>query len=135
MHRSYAPACRERCVRKSAGRDQCVPGLSTQHSSLLGKQAPPEDLAIALELAVHRYDSSTRHLVLRRRQEHDRRRDFLDLRPSIEIRLRSEEHTSELQSRSDLVCRLLLEKKKNNRQQTKHLIISDRSYVSARTKV
>src|SRR2546428_10290827 len=26
--------------------------------------------------------------------------------------LRSEEHTSELQSRSDLVCRLLLEKKK-----------------------
>src|SRR2546421_3786320 len=28
---------------------------------------------------------------------------------------RSEEHTSELQSRSDLVCRLLLEKKKNNK--------------------
>src|SRR5438105_5977770 len=28
---------------------------------------------------------------------------------------RSEEHTSELQSRVDLVCRLLLEKKKNNR--------------------
>src|SRR5947207_6594563 len=28
------------------------------------------------------------------------------------IRLRSEEHTSELQSHSDLVCRLLLEKKK-----------------------
>src|SRR2546421_6073993 len=27
---------------------------------------------------------------------------------------RSEEHTSELQSRSDLVCRLLLEKKKAN---------------------
>ena len=27
--------------------------------------------------------------------------------------LRSEEHTSELQSRSDIVCRLLLEKKKN----------------------
>src|SRR5690349_22446360 len=28
-------------------------------------------------------------------------------------RLRSEEHTSELQSRRDLVCRLLLEKKKS----------------------
>src|SRR2546421_1846959 len=28
------------------------------------------------------------------------------------VQLRSEEHTSELQSRSDLVCRLLLEKKK-----------------------
>src|SRR5450432_4395163 len=32
-------------------------------------------------------------------------------RPSVANR--SEEHTSELQSRSDLVCRLLLEKKKN----------------------
>src|SRR5206468_6734232 len=40
------------------------------------------------------------------------------LRPDLEAavdddrRRRSEEHTSELQSRSDLVCRLLLEKKK-----------------------
>src|SRR2546421_1147954 len=31
---------------------------------------------------------------------------------------RSEEHTSELQSRSDLVCRLLLEKKKHNKRRT-----------------
>src|SRR5690349_25133812 len=30
------------------------------------------------------------------------------------IAIRSEEHTSELQSRRDLVCRLLLEKKKKN---------------------
>src|SRR5690349_22345927 len=30
--------------------------------------------------------------------------------------VRSEEHTSELQSRRDLVCRLLLEKKKKNEQ-------------------
>src|SRR5438105_12728044 len=30
------------------------------------------------------------------------------------IQMRSEEHTSELQSRVDLVCRLLLEKKKKN---------------------
>src|SRR5438270_11687409 len=29
-------------------------------------------------------------------------------------RMRSEEHTSELQSQSNLVCRLLLEKKKNH---------------------
>src|SRR2546429_3334654 len=33
---------------------------------------------------------------------------------SPEIIIRSEEHTSELQSRLHLVCRLLLEKKKNN---------------------
>src|SRR5438034_2491484 len=32
---------------------------------------------------------------------------------------RSEEHTSELQSHSDLVCRLLLEKKKKKRTNTK----------------
>src|SRR5699024_9672909 len=31
---------------------------------------------------------------------------------AAELRARSEEHTSELQSRFDLVCRLLLEKKK-----------------------
>src|SRR3712207_7649540 len=34
---------------------------------------------------------------------------------------RSEEHTSELQSRQYLVCRLLLEKKKNNIHTTSHL--------------
>src|SRR5438034_4909969 len=32
---------------------------------------------------------------------------------------RSEEHTSELQSHSDLVCRLLLEKKKKNKNKKK----------------
>src|SRR5256886_6487633 len=33
---------------------------------------------------------------------------------------RSEEHTSELQSQSNLVCRLLLEKKKKSQNQTQH---------------
>src|SRR5688572_32013661 len=41
-----------------------------------------------------------------------RRRDGAVLRRRRE-RPRSEEHTSELQSQSNLVCRLLLEKKKN----------------------
>src|SRR5690349_24021663 len=36
--------------------------------------------------------------------------------------LRSEEHTSELQSRRDLVCRLLLEKKKNKNMKLCHYI-------------
>src|SRR2546430_11842726 len=35
-------------------------------------------------------------------------------RPSSPNQLRSEEHTSELQSQSNLVCRLLLEKKKKH---------------------
>src|SRR2546427_8828678 len=43
-------------------------------------------------------------------QEHDR---TLDLLPG-----RSEEHTSELQSQSNLVCRLLLEKKKKKNTRT-----------------
>src|SRR6266567_8227617 len=34
---------------------------------------------------------------------------------------RSEEHTSELQSQSNLVCRLLLEKKKKKQKQYSHL--------------
>ena len=34
--------------------------------------------------------------------------------------LRSEEHTSELQSHSDLVCRLLLEKKKKIKKKKKN---------------
>src|SRR3712207_8541469 len=37
--------------------------------------------------------------------------------------LRSEEHTSELQSRQYLVCRLLLEKKKQNLTMTEPLIL------------
>src|SRR2546430_11505473 len=35
------------------------------------------------------------------------------LKAKGEVQVRSEEHTSELQSQSNLVCRLLLEKKKN----------------------
>src|SRR5438034_8371426 len=40
-------------------------------------------------------------------------------------RVRSEEHTSELQSHSDLVCRLLLEKKKKRKKQKAELDVSD----------
>src|SRR2546421_7611468 len=36
---------------------------------------------------------------------------------------RSEEHTSELQSRSDLVCRLLLEKKKKDKRNDTYVMI------------
>src|SRR5574340_1406374 len=41
--------------------------------------------------------------------------------PCLNPRRRSEEHTSELQSPKDLVCRLLLEKKKkNNKTRDRH---------------
>src|SRR5215469_13205217 len=41
------------------------------------------------------------------------------VRPTCANRPRSEEHTSELQSRRDLVCRLLLEKKKKKKNNSK----------------
>src|SRR3712207_8816040 len=40
--------------------------------------------------------------------------------PEVAKLNRSEEHTSELQSRQYIVCRLLLEKKKNQQYQTYH---------------
>src|SRR2546422_7816970 len=44
---------------------------------------------------------------------------------------RSEEHTSELQSRLHLVCRLLLEKKKKNKIRTPYRPIKDSKLVPA----
>src|SRR2546425_8705723 len=40
--------------------------------------------------------------------------------PSLKVGMRSEEHTSELQSLAYLVCRLLLEKKKKKYYQSRH---------------
>src|SRR5436309_12190807 len=60
-------------------------------------------------------DAAADHLAgcLARAQEHAREVDADDLVPPGERHVdRSEEHTSELQSRENLVCRLLLEKKK-----------------------
>src|SRR5437588_7182629 len=48
-----------------------------------------------------------------------RQQPLLDLEDSRLRHRRSEEHTSELQSHSDLVCRLLLEKKKEVKRTTR----------------
>src|SRR5437588_10381663 len=64
------------------------------------------------------FRSRVRHPVLRRDHPDLRvalvgeRRQVLRWQADLAESLRSEEHTSELQSHSDLVCRLLLEKKK-----------------------
>src|SRR2546427_5540713 len=52
---------------------------------------------------------------------------YREFRPDL-IMLRSEEHTSELQSQSNLVCRLLLEKKKKKKKQRQETTISNTSY-------
>src|SRR6478672_12895074 len=57
----------------------------------------------------------------RRTQPCSARRPNRSRRRSARRPPRSEEHTSELQSRSDLVCRLLLEKKKKKKKPMKHL--------------
>src|SRR2546425_5044230 len=54
------------------------------------------------------------HSVRRDRTPRDRRSCGTPDRRSRGVRSRSEEHTSELQSLAYLVCRLLLEKKKNH---------------------
>src|SRR5690349_22214903 len=64
-------------------------------------------------LVLHHVDRDARAPVL---DGHRVVRMKLDLDPVVASLERSEEHTSELQSRRDLVCRLLLEKKKTTRE-------------------
>src|SRR5947209_12054324 len=52
--------------------------------------------------------------------------------PNHRLFRRSEEHTSELQSRQYLVCRLLLEKKKKRKKNNKHKTNSTIKYTSKR---
>src|SRR5207253_9043003 len=107
--------------------------LSDTYSPFSFNAPPPTDLSTlslhdALPISgVHR--PSHRHAELRRRrsdaqrvpraaedQQDQNRREFVQEGHRLHSRddpLRSEEHTSELQSRGHLVCRLLLEKKKN----------------------
>src|SRR2546430_9865113 len=61
-----------------------------------GSMADAEDVAQSVFLRLARGDIASRRIT------------------HLESYLRSEEHTSELQSQSNLVCRLLLEKQKNN---------------------
>src|SRR2546430_10411416 len=69
-----------------------------------------------------RYDGAdVAHLILLKHHEINWERLLCSMEQYWEVLLihllnfrRSEEHTSELQSQSNLVCRLLLEKKKNN---------------------
>src|SRR5438046_8120981 len=92
------------------GHDQAVPAARRRRRRGL---RPLEDGVALLAPASHagvqgRPDRGVRHarsLVLQEERQAERRRDR---------RLRSEEHTSELQSLTNLVCRLLLEKKKKH---------------------
>src|SRR5256885_8711826 len=105
-------------------RDYKVTGVQTCALPILalellgGRQQRPDapvpdaDMAAAARMARVDHDPGGHHaigllhrLALVQRKAHGRR--------GVQLR-RSEEHTSELQSPCNLVCRLLLEKKKNN---------------------
>src|SRR5258708_21322399 len=58
---------------------------------------------------------------------------FTHLRLILGRQLRSEEHTSELQSPDHLVCRLLLEKKKNDHVTRHASLTCHMSYVAVRS--
>src|SRR2546430_9106639 len=60
------------------------------------------------------YTTLFRSRVRERRHDGDPSVSDVDLDAQTDVRDRSEEHTSELQSQSNLVCRLLLEKKKKH---------------------
>src|SRR2546427_2897135 len=61
-----------------------------------------------------RADAPPRERESERAAERHEQDAFGEELPQHAAAARSEEHTSELQSQSNLVCRLLLEKKKNN---------------------
>src|SRR5688572_30867676 len=83
--------------------------------------APTEIYTLSLHDALPICLTRQRGGPFRQREEHRRRRGVDRLLvigppdPVEHARQRSEEHTSELQSQSNLVCRLLLEKKKSVR--------------------
>src|SRR3989475_7212558 len=69
-----------------------------------------------------------------RRASPEARAAYHERRLELEV-ARSEEHTSELQSQSNLVCRLLLEKKKmKNNQASVTSTVSNRDVTSARSR-
>src|SRR2546430_12257673 len=74
-----------------------------------------------------RSGSFRRSCSARRRQSHGRPRVSGCAGRYARVPLRSEEHTSELQSQSNLVCRLLLEKKKTTLQS--YLVARSADYV------
>src|SRR2546430_9186029 len=83
----------------------------------LNDTATTEIYPLPLHDALPIYFSCRKRIALFRRN-HERRRSAtparLDGAGAHVVEVRSEEHTSELQSQSNLVCRLLLEKKKKN---------------------
>src|SRR5690554_7196266 len=89
-----------------------APYAAFEHSVILAEQV--RERTEALNLAMEELKASNKALSRAREEAETSRQRLSDAIESIAdgFVLRSEEHTSELQSRPHLVCRLLLEKKK-----------------------
>src|SRR2546421_3560125 len=84
------------------------------HIFFFNDTATTEIYTLSLHDALPIYSILGRWIWVVQASGRDRARDHRAARGGCGLAWRSEEHTSELQSRSDLVCRLLLEKKNKN---------------------
>src|SRR5947207_5730928 len=101
-------------VKASEGSMRDAQSLLDQIISFSGQQVVDEDVRDVLGFIPSE--------ILDRTLDGLAERDSKALLENVGIVIRSEEHTSELQSHSDLVCRLLLEKKKKNSQSDRYRV-------------
>src|SRR5207248_9421619 len=105
---------RARLGEQRAGEDAPAPGRASRHpgqarDAMVGRRARAERYHESL---ADPYGVKPRHV------HHPPQAGAVHPPPLVPLRVRSEEHTSELQSPYDLVCRLLLEKKKQKQNRT-----------------
>src|SRR5437870_9142892 len=115
---SVAPFSQSPSAKPIAGWSEPVPGRKLQplkSSSFLQRtispvvQCPPRDPIAGIGM----HENQGRQMPLANCFEDGRQKQASLTMPRLPEKVRSEEHTSELQSRGHLVCRLLLEKKKH----------------------
>src|SRR5206468_12079367 len=106
---SSLPCCADRILARAEPRGHVLPCFIRMLSS------PPRSTLFPYTTLFRSWQSREihRHLTAFRLGEHGPQEEEQSAVPfQLAVLARSEEHTSELQSRSDIVCRLLLEKKK-----------------------
>src|SRR5690606_39439087 len=108
-HRAHGLRLTDHPVAKKLLQARQALTLTFQHPLHRNTRPPCDDLGDVIGGNLFLEESGTAVLV--------RQAPFGLVHAALELRdraIRSEEHTSELQSRENLVCRLLLEKKKNH---------------------